>query len=103
MGWSCTKAASDTLRNFYDACRKQTGGQNTFKVGKRDYFIETDNIEHPDGSITGEIQRIATDGTSSKVDDFKIDGLSGKMMLGMKFTKEAANVESQKFLRHSAR
>lgn len=58
MGWSCTKAASDVLNAWSEACRAQTGSSNEFRVGGETYFYEVSRTEHADGAITGSIMKV---------------------------------------------
>lgn len=73
MGWSCSVAASDVEKAWSNMCLTQTGLSNTFRSGNRTYFYEVDSVEHPDGSITGNVFRLAGD-LAHEAGTFKIDG-----------------------------
>jgi hypothetical protein len=56
MGWSCSKAASDTLKALDAVCVASTNTSNTWKAPDgREYFYEMSRREHDDGAITGEV------------------------------------------------
>ncbi len=58
MGWSCTRAAGDTMDRWIAKCRAQSGGsQNTYTSDGETYFWEVSRTEHNDGAITGTIHR----------------------------------------------
>lgn len=79
MGWSCTKAAGDTMDRWSAVCRKATGSSNAFKVGPKKFFFEGDNIEHDDGSITGEVFRMGGGGLAYAYGKFHI-GPNGEVL-----------------------
>ena len=58
MGWSCTAAAARTLALWREYCERQTGNNNVFRVGKDEFFIEEDRIEHRDGHVSGSIMKM---------------------------------------------
>jgi hypothetical protein len=55
MGWSCTKAANDTMERLTDACILATGSQNRFESSGAFFFWEYDPVSHEDGRITGTV------------------------------------------------
>jgi hypothetical protein len=67
MGWSCTKAASDVMQAWSNACRAQTGTSNTYTVGNDTYFFEVSRTEHADGAITGSVMKKVAAPTPTKV------------------------------------
>lgn len=71
MGWSCTKAAMDTLQKIERAlCIGRI--QNVYRVRNTDYMIETSRVEHVDGAITGSIFNL-TDYTGKACNSFRIE------------------------------
>lgn len=72
MGWSCTRAASNTLEAFMNRFRHQNSANTyTFDAGKTVYFHEIGR-EQRDGAITGVIFKfIGTDG-AQQVGRFRI-------------------------------
>jgi len=79
MGWSCTKAAGDTMDRWSAVCRKATGSSNAFKVGPKKFFFEGDNVEHDDGSITGEVFAMVGESSARSVGKFHI-GPGGEVL-----------------------
>lgn len=86
MGWSCTVAADETHKVLSEACRASTKTSNTFRAADGAfYFFEGDGVEHEDGSITGDVQRMTGDdpltnpGPCRWVDSFRIDGGTGAL------------------------
>lgn len=78
MGWSCARAAAETLDKCSEACRKSSGSSNVWKDGDSKYFYEPSRTEHHDGAITGAVYLFLDDkpdgGKCRKVGSFKIDG-----------------------------
>lgn len=93
MGWSCTKAAADTMQAWDDACHKSTGSQNTWNDNGKQYFFETSRTEHSDGAITGTVYRVIEreSGQSQcrKSSSFRING-DGTIARAPMFLKRAA-------------
>lgn len=73
MGWSCAAAANDTMRAWVDACVKQTGSSNTYKVGEQQYFWEVSSREHVDGAITGNVYKMLPDNRCVGCASFRIN------------------------------
>lgn len=88
MGWSCRREAGVVLAKWYQACIKQTGSQNTFKVGNKEYFFEASNVEHRDGAITGIINRMLPNNMCKKCGNFRIEG-NGTISKAPKFLQLA--------------
>ena len=100
MGYSCSKAAADTLALISAACVTSTGNSNTYRVvsagaAKKDrtYFFEQSRREYEDGAITGAIYRnlpVDADGKQMcrPAGGFRIDG-DGKLSRGYKFMRNA--------------
>ncbi len=79
MGWSCRADAAETMHKWTAACVAQTGSQNVYRVGGREYFWDVSRTEHDDGAITGTIIVITEkrpDGSSlgRRVGSFRING-----------------------------
>ncbi len=77
MGWSCSTAASATLKVIEDACRKQpqqSSNSWTDPNTNKSYFFEVSRKEHADGAITGTVMKMLEDGTARKAGYFKIAG-----------------------------
>ncbi len=89
MGWSCSRAAMETMQKISDACRKQTQSQNSFVVQGKSYFFEQSRRETPEGAITGTIQKEMPSGLWRMSGSFKIDA-DGTFIRGPKFMKDAA-------------
>lgn len=74
MGWSCTRAAGDTMQEWVDECLKQTQSQNVYRNRRGDkQFWEHDRVEHADGAITGEIWRYNGNNNCIRVCGFRIE------------------------------
>lgn len=86
MGWSCRREAGVILDKWIAACVAQTGSQNTFKVGNKEYFFETSNVEHRDGAITGAINVMLPNNMCKKCGSFRIEG-NGTITKAPKFLK----------------
>ena len=93
MGWSCAKAAAETMDSWVDACVKQTGSQNVFAANGKRYFWEVSNREYRDGAITGTVFAFVGESEARQVGSFRIDG-DGKVVRAPKgllaLIKEAA-------------
>ena len=74
MGWSCSKAAMDTLDRWLDV--EKAHGDGFAHIGKEKYFTEVSNREYNDGAITGSILRDLPEkpGFCRKAGTFKING-----------------------------
>ena len=78
MGWSCRTDAMNTLQKILKAlCIGKS--QNVYNIGGKDYLIETSDVEHDDGAITGTIFNV-TDWTGRPCNSFRIspDGIVEK-------------------------
>lgn len=97
MGWSCSDSAAKVLDKWSNACVKQTGNSNLFKVKDTYYHFEVSRTEHDDGSITGTIRKYITynhengSGMTISGGSFKIDG-SGDIIRAPKFLKQAIDL-----------
>ena len=101
MGYSCSKAAADTLALISAACVTSTGNSNTYRVvsagaAKKDrtYFFEQSRREYEDGAITGAIYRnlpVDADGKQKcrPAGGFRIDG-DGKLSRGDKWMRNVS-------------
>ncbi len=95
MGWSCRREASEILKKWEAACRAQTGSQNVFRVGSREYFFEIDETEYNDGAVTGAISETTSTwsdgsvGTAVSAGTFRIEG-DGRVTRAPQFLKDAA-------------
>ncbi len=58
MGWSCSSEASKTLQLVIAACSAATEQTNVFHENGETFFFEVDTIEHADGRITGNVQKM---------------------------------------------
>jgi hypothetical protein len=80
MGWSCSKAASDTLQPLWDYCVRSNNNGNTWRgPGGVEFFAETSRREYDDGAITGHIVELGPakpDGAryGRKVGSFRVNG-----------------------------
>lgn len=74
MGWSCTAKASATLERVSSLlCVPSTGMNNTWKEGGETFFFDGQtDVEHEDGSITGEVWRFRGAGAIQE-GTFRID------------------------------
>jgi len=80
MGWSCTKAACNTMDRLSDWCAEHDndrpdghGAENVFLgTNKCHYFWDHDGVEHNDGKITGKIH--AFNGLEAGVFQIENDG-----------------------------
>jgi len=101
MGWSCARMAAFRLDAISNACYKQTGIQNEYRVGDYEYRVgdspsdicrymwERSNKEHSDGAITGTIWRFTgIEGRIAKSGSFRIEG-DGTITRGPAFFKDA--------------
>jgi hypothetical protein len=100
MGWSCSKKAGDVIDVWTEACVKQTGSQNIFKMGDNrsskgeihTYFWETSALtEHSDGAITGSIWRFVDDNKCRRNGTFRIEG-NGIISRAPKFLKNLCTI-----------
>jgi len=79
MGWSCTKEAGDVMNKIFKKSFNQSGIQGAYTYKGHWYNFDPDNIEHEDGSITGQIDKFIDFNPKSermsarKVGTFKID------------------------------
>jgi hypothetical protein len=89
MGWSCGTYAADREQLIREACFKQTGVQNSFRVGNDSYFYETSRTEHRDGAITGSVHKDVGNGLYRKSGTFRIEG-HGVMTRGPAFMKNVS-------------
>lgn len=85
MGWSCSKAAMDTLEYVSDLLRPEgEKGSNSTKDG----FWETSRVEHLDGAITGTVWKLLPDGEHCrKAGSFRING-NGQIVRWPGLTRE---------------
>jgi hypothetical protein len=90
MGWSCTRDADRTARQWVDACVASTGSQNTFRSRGRKYFWEQSRTEHHDGAITGSIYRMDRHGYCRRSGTFRIEG-DGTVSRAPAFLRAAAS------------
>ena len=78
MGWSCSKAASDTMQRWERACVAQTQSSNTYRASiggiERECFFEHSTREHADGSITGSAYQIDSAGMAHSMGPWRING-----------------------------
>jgi len=80
MGYSMTKAASDTLdiikreltKNYPDEKKTQTG----WKVRDNSYFFEVERQDQKDGGILGNVWKLTDDGSRCTIcgEGFRITG-----------------------------
>jgi len=85
MGWSCTRAASETMEKFEDWCRSQTGFQNTYNENGVQKFVDWSRKEFQDGSVVGEVWKMNGNKPSGTI---KIDP-NGTIVKGPKFIIES--------------
>jgi hypothetical protein len=71
MGYSCSKAADDTLKNIQASFRVRNSG-NAFSDGKHELFWEIGR-ENTDGAITGKVWLSMSDTTARPAGSFRID------------------------------
>ena len=88
MGWSCTKAVSDSLRKLESACRESTGSSNVFEVGGRRYFFEHEREEHPDDHLDGELWMYVGEAHARQVGTFVMDK-HGRLTGGHRWMRDA--------------
>lgn len=71
MGYSCSKAADDTLKNIQANFRSRNSG-NAFSDGKHEFFWEIGR-ENGDGAITGKVWLSMSDTTARPAGGFRIE------------------------------
>jgi len=66
MGWSCTQEVSETLQRISDSMYAQSGSQNVWVVGGREFFFEISRREYANGQATGSVYEMYTDPTGCR-------------------------------------
>lgn len=94
MGWSCRTEAARVLEQFGRLCVERTGKSNVFRTARGEYFLETSNVEHDDGAVTGSVWRVLgaqDDGTyrCQRSGSLRIEG-DGTVTRGPALLREAA-------------
>jgi hypothetical protein len=98
VGWSCSSAAGDVLRDWFDECHDQEGsGTSTNSYLGTDavpHFFETSRREYDDGHITGKVLKRYQDGPYYVVaGSFRInaDGSVARYPHAWPFRKESSS------------
>lgn len=90
MGWSCSAAASDTMRRWDEACRQSTGSSNQWREADgAEFFVEISRREHQDGAITGTVFKMLPNSRCRRVGTVRIEG-DGRVARAPKFLKAAS-------------